>query len=74
MNTFVSSKRDDFHKILLTSSCNTLREELLKHGDLYDAFIASINSAIDDMIRNKCDSKTEPAEFILQRLIGEDEL
>lgn len=48
-----------------------LRAELLKHGDLYDAFMASINSAIDDMTRNKCDSKTEPAEYILKRIIGE---
>ena len=49
-----------------------LRDELLRHGDLYDGFIASINSAIDDMTRNKCDSNMQPAEYILQRIIGED--
>ena len=29
--------------------CKILRDELLKHGDLYRAFAASIHSALEDM-------------------------
>ena len=47
----------------------TLQNELMKHGDLYDAFIASINGAIEDI---KHAGKLNPAEHILKRVIGEE--
>lgn len=46
-----------------------LRNELLKHGDLYDGFMASIRSAIKEM-ENKIYDK-ELSESILNRIIGE---
>lgn len=60
-----------------------LRNELLKHGDFYDGFLASMRSAIDDKF---WDSRTyngymcdigdedfdEAAELMLKRIIGEE--
>lgn len=48
---------------------NVLRDELLKHGDLYAGSLASIESAIKE---GPCVSRSsETAERILKRLIGE---
>lgn len=60
-----------------------LRNELLKHGDLYNGFLASMRSAIDDKfwdsrstVRPMCDiggeDFDEAAELMLKRVIGED--
>lgn len=46
-----------------------LRDELLKHTDLYEAFRASIQSALDDV---PCKLSAEYAEHILKRIIGEE--
>ena len=46
-----------------------LRNELLKHTDLYEAFRASIQSALDDV---PCKLSEEYAEHILNRIIGEE--
>lgn len=43
-----------------------LREELMKHGDLYNGFLASINSVIREGISE------DISERILARIIGED--
>lgn len=48
-----------------------LRNELLKHGDLYDGFHASIKSALNDLGYVKNSKNTEMAEKILKRIIGE---
>lgn len=60
-----------------------LRNELLKHGDFYNGFLASMRSAIDDKFwdsRNyngyMCDigdeDFDEAAELMLKRIIGEE--
>lgn len=51
-----------------------LRNELLKHGDLYDAFLASIRSAVEEQF-SKPDgaSDDELIKSIMDRIIGEDE-
>lgn len=58
-----------------------LRNELLKHGELYDSFLASMRSAIDDDFwntRETCGNELdigqkdfdEAAELMLKRIIG----
>ena len=63
------------------NACKILREELLKHGDLYDGFKASIISVLKENSRYIGDGETEIvaeygenqlAEEILKRIIGED--
>ena len=51
------------------NACKILREELLKHGDLYRAFSASIYSALKD-ISGDTEIDKMP-EIILNRIIGE---
>lgn len=51
-------------------SCIILRDELLKHGDLYDAFSTSIYSALNDIPEGTFID--EMPEIILKRIIGED--
>lgn len=52
------------------NACKILQEELLKHGDLYRAFTASIHSALEDMPDGTWID--EMPEIILKRIIGED--
>lgn len=47
-----------------------LRDELLKHGDLYRAFSASIYSALKDISEDT--NIDEMPEIILSRIIGEE--
>lgn len=52
-----------------------LRNELMKHGDLYNGFFASIKSALDDCGYERCcldDANSEVAYEILRRIIGEE--
>ena len=51
-------------------ACKILREELLKHRDLYRAFSASIYSALKDISEDA--EIDEMPEIILSRMIGED--
>lgn len=52
------------------NACKILREELLKHGDLYRAFSASIYSALKEIPDETWIG--EMPEIILNRIIGED--
>lgn len=52
------------------NACKILREELLKHGNLYRAFSASIYSALNDIPEGTFID--EMPEFILKRIIGEE--
>ena len=52
------------------NACKILREELLKHGDLYKAFSASIYSALKDIPDETWID--EIPEIILSRMIGEE--
>lgn len=51
-------------------ACKILRDELLKHGDLYKAFSASIYSALKDISEDT--DIDEMPEIILSRIIGEE--
>lgn len=51
-------------------ACKILQEELLKHGDLYRAFSASIYSALNDIPEGAYID--EMPEIILNRIIGEE--
>ena len=52
------------------NACKILRDELLKHGDLYIGFSASIYSALEDMPEGTWID--EIPEIILKRIIGEE--
>lgn len=54
----------------VTDAVKVLRHALQTDKDLRDGFTASIRSAIDDMAWNKVDAVTDPAEYILERLLG----
>lgn len=56
------------------NACKTLRDELLKHGKLYEGFKASIHSAVKDctcMMAYVEVPEEEVAREILERIIGE---
>lgn len=52
-------------------AANVLTDELRKHGDLYKAFLASIESSLSEHHENSR-SHHEVAEKILKRIIGEE--
>ena len=54
----------------IQNACEVLQEELLKHGDLYNGFIMSIQTAIKEAPNYT--KNNELAEIILKRIIGED--
>lgn len=59
----------------INESISIIRNELLKHGDFYDGFLASIESSIIEqnvMALPFGDTQHEIAEKILQRIVGED--
>lgn len=60
----------DYSLQTVKEACKILREELLKHGDLYRAFSASIYSALKEMTEDTFID--EIPEIILKRIIGED--
>lgn len=51
-------------------ACKILREELVKHGDLYNAFACSIESSLKEQYPFQPERET--AEKILKRIIGEE--
>lgn len=60
----------DYSPYTIKEACKILREELLKHKDLYRAFSASIYSALNEMPEETWID--EMPEIILSRIIGED--
>ena len=56
------------------NACKILRDELLKHGDLYKAFSASIESSLREQKATVLPFQPERdiADNILQRIIGEN--
>lgn len=65
----------------IQESCKILREEFLKHGDLYNGFVASILSVLKENSRYAGDGEMEIiaeygekilAEDIVKRIIGEE--
>ena len=60
----------DYSLYTVKEACTILRDELLKHGDLYRAFSASVYSALKDISEDT--EIDEMPEIILSRMIGED--
>lgn len=65
----------------IEDACKILRNELLKHGDLYNGFVASVLGVIKPKARYIGDGETEIlvefgenylAEEIVKRIIGEE--
>lgn len=54
----------------LRSACKIIKDELLKHGDFYKAFVSSVQSAIRE-VPQECWSN-ELAEKIVKRISGEE--
>lgn len=56
------------------NACKILREELLKHGDLYNGFLSSIESSLKEqkVTALPFQPESEIADKILKRIIGED--
>lgn len=60
----------DYSPYTVKEACIILQEELMKHGDLYQGFCASIQSAINDMPDGTLTE--DMPELIMRRIIGED--
>ena len=56
--------------LTIENACEVLRKELLKHDDLYQAFIASIYSVLKNIPTNA--SNFEVSEIIMKRILGEE--
>ena len=64
----------DYSPYTVKEACKILREELFKHGDLYIAFLASIESSLREQKATALPFQPERdiADNILQRIIGEN--
>ena len=64
----------DYSPYTVKEACKILRDELLKHGDLYNGFISSIESALKEqkVTALPFQPESEIAEKILKRIIGEE--
>ena len=64
----------DYSPQTVKEACKILREELFRHGDLYMAFLASIESSLREQKITALPFQPESdiADKILQRIIGED--
>ena len=71
----------DYSPYTVKEACKILRDELMKHGDLYNGFVSSILSVLKENSRYIGYGETEIvaeygenqlAEEILKRIIGED--
>lgn len=64
----------DYSPYTVKEACKILREELMKHGDLYNGLLSSIESSIKDqrIIPLPGHTEKEISEKILSRIIGED--
>lgn len=64
----------DYSPQTAKEACKILREELFKHGDLYIAFLASIESSLREQKVTALPFQPERdiADKVLQRIIGED--
>lgn len=56
------------------NACKILRDELLKHGDLYNEFLSNIESVLKEekVMVIMSQTRNEIAEKILNRIIGEE--
>ena len=66
----------DYSPYTVKESCKILRDELLKHGDLYRAFELSMYSALKEMpkeIRMGDMCMNEAVNRILKRIMGDEQ-
>lgn len=56
----------------LQKACQTVAEELKKHGDFYKAFICSVQSALREVPSDAGIWTNELAEKIVRRIAGEE--
>ena len=66
----------DYSPYTVKESCKILRDELLKHGNLYRAFELSMYSALEEMpkeIRMGDMCMNEAVNRILKRIIGDEQ-
>lgn len=54
----------------LQTACQIIKDELLKHEDFYNSFVASVQSAIRE-VPEECWSN-ELADRVVKRIIGEE--
>lgn len=60
------------------NACKIIRDELLKHGDLYKGFLSSVLSVLNESLSDASDTeemkfaKAVLADKIVERIIGED--
>lgn len=64
----------DYSPQTVKEACKILREELFRHGDLYIAFLSSIESSLREQKATALPFQPERdiADKILQRIIGEN--
>ena len=64
----------DYSPNTVKEACKILREELFRHGDLYIAFLASIESSLREQKATVLPFQPERdiADKVLKRIIGED--
>ena len=64
----------DYSPYTVKESCKILRDELIKRGDLYNAFVSSINSVLMDGIQCEPPNLMEhKAKQIMDRIIGDEQ-
>lgn len=64
----------DYSPYTVKEACKILQDELLKHGDLYNGFLSSIESSLKEQKVTGLPSQPESeiADNILKRIIGEE--
>lgn len=70
VNSFRGKNLNNMGESDLQTACQIIRDELLKHGDFYKAFVSSAQSAIRETPK-ECWSN-ELAEKIVNRISGEE--
>ena len=64
--------RFKFHPYTVVEAVKIIRHELMLHGEVYEGFLGSIKSALNDMC-DDASSINKAAEKILGRIIGEND-
>ena len=60
-----------FKEQILQTSCEVIKSELMKHGKFYDAFVASVESALHE-VPDVGEKASDIAERITKRISGEE--
>lgn len=60
-----------FKGLILQTSCAVVKSELMKHEEFYDAFVASVESALYD-VPEVGEKASDIAERITKRISGEE--